>query len=102
MAKHWGDLHAATPLSHNRLVSQRAQACHHAERQAKTAASATGWCGDVLKVALHAEQHISSVGKCGCPFMCLLLVLYSIILGILYLTLLHLCVHATLTKLTVY
>lgn len=72
MAKHWGGLHAITVRSHDWLVSQRAQACHRAERQAETEASATCWHGDVLKVLLCARQHIVSVEKCGCPFNCLI------------------------------
>lgn len=44
-----------------------------AGRQDETAASATGWHGDVWRVALHAEQHILSVEQCGFPFVCVCL-----------------------------
>lgn len=89
MAQHWGGLQAMTAISHNWLVSQRAGACHHTGRQAEAAASATGWHGNVLRVALHAEQPILSMVKYRCPFMCLVFNFSSdsSVLDVLYLTL---------------
>lgn len=60
-------LHAITALFHNRLVSQRAQACHHASRQTvRLRLQHLPLAG----MEVHAEHHILSAEECVCVFIC--------------------------------